>query len=118
MTRKAGDHPVTPDWRYFVVRGRLWRMSNPALSIENREALVSALMRARSAVRQARRLHNPVAEDMAHAAVDVAKHSLGEQGEVWWSDGTPDYNRHMARNSPYADWFAQLQNRISERQPI
>jgi len=22
-------HPVTPDGRYFVVRGRLWRMSNP-----------------------------------------------------------------------------------------
>jgi len=23
-------HPVTPDGRYFVLRGRLWRMSNPA----------------------------------------------------------------------------------------
>jgi hypothetical protein len=24
-------HPVTPDGRYFVVRGRLWRMANPGL---------------------------------------------------------------------------------------
>jgi hypothetical protein len=24
-------HPVTPDGRYFVVRGRLWRMANPDL---------------------------------------------------------------------------------------
>jgi hypothetical protein len=23
------SHPVTPDDRYFVVRGRLWRMANP-----------------------------------------------------------------------------------------
>jgi hypothetical protein len=24
-------HPVTPDGRYFVVRGKLWRMANPGL---------------------------------------------------------------------------------------
>ena len=26
-------YPVTPDGRYFVVRGRLWRCANPALPI-------------------------------------------------------------------------------------
>jgi hypothetical protein len=41
-------HPVTPDGRYIVVRGRLWRMANP------------------------------------------------------------DLNRHMAENTPYADWYATL----------
>ena len=25
-------HPVTPDGRYFVVRGKLWRMANPNLT--------------------------------------------------------------------------------------
>ena len=25
-------HPRTPDGRYFIVRGRLWRLSNPNLS--------------------------------------------------------------------------------------
>jgi hypothetical protein len=46
-------HPVTPDGRYFVVRGRLWRLANPDLSSEARCALVSELMAARSAVRSA-----------------------------------------------------------------
>ena len=43
---------------------------------------------------------------MAHEAVDVAKIALGERGPVWWVDGAPDCNRKMARNSPYAGWYA------------
>jgi hypothetical protein len=42
----AGRNPVTPDGRYFVARGRLWRMSNPSLSPDVRERLVKALMTA------------------------------------------------------------------------
>jgi hypothetical protein len=38
--------------------------------------------------------------------VDAAKRALGERGPVWWTDGAPDYNRRMARNTPYASWFA------------
>ena len=45
--------PVTPDGRYIVVRGRLWRRSNPNLSPEQRQVLVAALMDARRAVRAA-----------------------------------------------------------------
>src|SRR3546814_12988328 len=33
------DYPVTPDGRYFVVRGRLWRMSNPSLHPDTRHRL-------------------------------------------------------------------------------
>jgi len=33
---------------------------------------------------------------------------LGERGMPWWSDGAPDYNRRLARNTPYRDWFAGL----------
>src|SRR5689334_920373 len=40
-------YPVTPDGRYFVVRGRLWRTSNPALAPDRREDLVRELMNAR-----------------------------------------------------------------------
>lgn len=104
----AEDHPVTPDGRYFVVRGRLWRRSDPSLSEEERKALVSALMRARRAVGQAKRRGDAVAQAEAHAAVDRAKHGLGERSAVWWADGAPDFNRRMARNTPYADWFAAL----------
>lgn len=101
-------YPATPDGRYFVVRGRLWRKSNPALSPTVREALVKELMSARRAVRTARNAQEPEAEAKAHAAVDAAKTALGERGPVWWDDGTPDLNRHMARTTPYAEWFAGL----------
>lgn len=101
--------PVTPDGRYIVVRGRLWRASNPGLSEEQREAWVSALMDARRAVGMARRRGDAEAEDAAHRAVDAAKVALGERGPVWWSDGAPDYNRKLARNTPYAEWFATLE---------
>ena len=40
--------------------------------------------------------------------MDEAKRALGERGPVWWTDGAPDYNRRMAKNTPYADWYQQL----------
>lgn len=42
----------------------------------------------------------------ARSRVDTAKTGLGERGPVWWTDGAPDENRRMARNSSYAAWFA------------
>jgi hypothetical protein len=101
-------HPVTPDGRYFVVRDRLWRLANPDLTATRRSALVSELMAARSAVRSARLAGDPVAEASAHQAVDVAKNKLGERGPVWWTDGSPDLNRHMVKNTPYALWHSGL----------
>ncbi|AUW60313.1 hypothetical protein C1T17_13755 [Sphingobium sp. SCG-1] len=99
---------MTPDGRYFVVRGRLWRTSNPGLASDLRERLVHDLMAARRAVAAARRKNDDAAEAAAHAAVDEAKIALGERGPVWWDDGAPDLNRHMARNTTYAPWFAGL----------
>ena len=96
----------TPDGRYIVVRGRLWRAANPHLSAAERSRLTHDLMDARRAVATARRATDKAAEDRAHAAVDAAKHGLGERGPVWWDDGAPDLNRHLAKNTPYADWFA------------
>ena len=101
-------YPVTPDGRYFVVRGRLWRCSDPALPEEERGRLTRELMRARSAVGRARRAGDEDAERRARADVHAAKVALGERGPVWWSDGAPDVNRRMARNTEYRDWFAAL----------
>jgi hypothetical protein len=101
-------HPVTPDGRYFVVRGRLWRMSDPTLLADQREMLVNLLMAARRAVATARRARDEAAEDVAHAEVDHAKRALGERGPVWWDDGAPDLNRRMVRRTEYAEWFAGL----------
>ena len=108
MTTAEPGHPITPDGRYFVVRGRLWRMCNPTLPHEVRDTLVSELMTARRAVREAKKAQDHAGEAAAHEAVDRAKHELGERGPVWWDDGAPDYNRHMVKNTPYAGWFAGL----------
>ena len=105
ITRKRAPL-TTPDGRYIVVRGRLWRTSNPNLEETERRRLVDALMDARRAVGAARRANDTVAEKTAHAAVDRAKRELGERGPVWWTDGAPDLNRHMARTISYAEWFA------------
>lgn len=102
---RGDNYPVTPDGRYIVVRGRLWRTSNPGLTEEERARLVSDLMLARRDVGIARRHADSGAEQEARQRVDHAKRGLGERGPVWWDDGAPDYNRHMARNTPYANWF-------------
>ena len=101
-------HPVTPDGRYFVVRGRLWRMANPGLDEITRADLVGQLMGARRAVRDARKAVAPEAEATAHRVVDKLKQALAERGPVWWGDGSPDLNRHMAKNALNADWYASL----------
>ena len=36
------------------------------------------------------------------------RRALGERGPVWWSDGAPDFNRRMVKNTPYAGWYAEL----------
>ena len=102
----ASKNPLlTPDGRYFIVRGRLWRATNPHLPAHERDTLVRHLMAARRAVRAAR--GDPARLEQARHDVDTAKIALGERGPVWWDDGAPDYNRKLARNTPYADWFAQ-----------
>lgn len=99
-------YPDTPDGRYFVVRGRLWRKSNPALAEDDRQRHVNDLMSARRAVRDAK--SDPDETAKARRRVDDAKVALGERGPVWWDDGTPDFNRHMVKNTPYADWYSRL----------
>ncbi|MHC2462462.1 hypothetical protein [Bradyrhizobium embrapense] len=81
-------------------------MANPHLREDERSKLVSRLMGARRAVRETKAHADAAAEAIAHRAVDRAKRALGERGPVWWKDGAPDLNRHMAKNTPYAAWYA------------
>jgi hypothetical protein len=83
-------------------------MSDPRLAPTNRDELVKTLMAARRAVGVARRNQDKEAEDEAHGEIDRAKTALGERGPVWWDDGAPDLNRHLARTGPYANWYANL----------
>jgi len=98
---------ITPDGRYIVVRGRLWRASNPGLSPQERTALVHELAAARRAVKAALRDPDPERLVAARAAVNQAKIALGERGAPWWTDGAKDFNRYMAKNTPYAAWFLE-----------
>ena len=105
---------TTPDRRYIIVRGRLWRCADPDLPPDRRSDLVADLMAARRAVKAAKQSEREGASDAAEAlkaaraAVDAAKVALGERGPVWWRDGAPDLNRHLVRTTPYADWYAAL----------
>ena len=94
------QHPVTPDGRYFVVRGKRRRMANPDLQPAKKAALVTELAKARSAVRSAKLAGNQIEEAAAHGAVDVIKGELDERGPVWWTDATPDLDRHPVKNTP------------------
>jgi hypothetical protein len=79
----AGRYPETPDGRYFVVKGRLWRLADPSLPEDERKSLVSELMEARRRVRNAKQSGDEIGEAEAHHAVDAAKRALGERGPVW-----------------------------------
>lgn len=102
------DPPQTPDGRYIVVRGRLWRAANPGIEPKQRERLVADLMAARRDVGIRLRSGDGDVRE-ARARVDKAKRALGERGPPWWTDGAPDLNRHLVKNSPYATWFARLE---------
>ena len=100
------EPPRTPDGRYIVVDGVLWRTTRPDLPEAERDRLVHDLMDARRAVGAGKREGDDAAVANARKAVDSAKVALGERGPVWWEDGAPDYNRHKVDNTPYADWWA------------
>jgi len=94
---------ITPDGRYLVVRGRLWRRTNPSLAADRRAELVTQLMAARRAVGVARKDGDRQALADAGRRVDEAKVALGERGPVWWTDGAPDVNRRLIHSTGYAE---------------
>lgn len=100
------QYPVTPDGRYFVVKGQLWRCSNPNLDETTRKRLVAELMQARQAVKAALKHGDDTALRAARQQVNTAKVALGERGAVWWTDGAPDYTRKHVKHTPYASWYA------------
>lgn len=99
---ESEKYPATPDGRYFVVNGRLWRRTNPKLSASERKRLVGELMSARRAVRNAQ--NDETAMRDARARVHATKVALGERGPVWWTDGAEDFNRRKVDNTPYREW--------------
>lgn len=101
-------NPTTPDGRYFVVNGQLWRCSNPSLTEDVRQRLVNDLMAARREVKAAKATGDSDQIKLARIQIQEAKVALGERGPVWWEDGSPDLNRRQVLNTPYAQWYRSL----------
>jgi hypothetical protein len=105
--------PTTPDGRYIVVKGTLWRATNPHLDAETRQRHVDALMDARRDVKRHQQDAQALAE--ARSRVQAAKEALGERGPVWWQDGAPCLNRHKVHLTPYAGWYAARSTATKEQ---
>ncbi|WP_460605683.1 DUF3253 domain-containing protein [Jatrophihabitans fulvus] len=72
----------TDDGRWIVVDGRRWRATDPRIPEKLRQELVDELMSARRAVRDDPAVARPRVQD--------AKVALGERGEPWWEEPSPD----------------------------
>lgn len=102
----------TTDERYIVVEGkqgpRLWRASNPKLDAHVRQHAIDQLMAARRAISGSAISPEKMIE--AREQVQQAKQALGERGPVWWTDGAPDLNRHLVKNTPYQKWWLSIRH--------
>ena len=100
---KGKVRPITPDGRYFVVKDKLWRCTNPHLPEGILQTALRDLMNARRAIKGAK---GEAELKFARARVHAAKVFLGEKGPVWWNDGASDVDRHHPKNTQYAEWWA------------
>lgn len=98
----SGDSP-TDDEKFFTVRGRRWRRTDPALAAEVVEQLKSHLGRGRSGVRAGKKAQDTEAVAAARRTVGLAKHGLGERGAPWWELSERD------RHARAADALAALE---------
>ncbi|KAA9084939.1 biopolymer transporter Tol [Microbacterium radiodurans] len=90
MSDDPGAEDGADDERWFVVGGRRWRRTDPALPDDLRAALTSHLGRGRSAVRVAKNRDDADAVSAARRRVGIAKHGLGERGPRWWDEPVAD----------------------------
>lgn len=79
---KAADLRRSSD-THRVIKGRRWRVSDPALDEFVRQHLVDELMDARRAVKAALNGNQAIALEEARSRVHDAKIALGERGPGW-----------------------------------
>lgn len=90
---------VKEDERYIAVDGKRWRKSDPAIPASLEKELVSELMSARRAVRDAKSSGDEEALRAARERVQDAKLALGERGTAWWQ---PQSNSDLEKRAAAA----------------
>ncbi|MBF4594969.1 biopolymer transporter Tol [Curtobacterium flaccumfaciens] len=90
-----------PDDHFFVVDGRRWRRTDPALPEELAAAPRSHLGRGRNAVKTAKRAGDDEALAAARHRNGLAKRGLGERGPEWWT--LPEADRIADAEQALAD---------------
>lgn len=96
-TSKSSPPETTDDWHYFIIEGRKWRATDPAIPEDRRVELVQTLMAWR---REVRRAKGTTGESAARAGVQAAKVALGERGSPPWWEQTDEQRRNR--------WQAQV----------
>ena len=91
-----------------MVRGRLWRCSNPGLSEKERRAWTAALMRARRTKGVAMAAGDAEERKRAREQVEEAKVALGERGTPWWEQSD------RARRERWEGGLAELDERAPD----
>jgi hypothetical protein len=89
------------DDHFFVVDGRRWRRTDPALPEDLAARLRSHLGRGRNAVKLAKRAGDEDAVTAARHRNGLAKHGLGERGSEWWT--RPESERIAQAEQALAD---------------
>jgi hypothetical protein len=93
----SGSPESTPDGRYFVIDGRRWRATDPAIPDDRRAELTRVLMAWR---REVRRTRGTTEERDARAGVQAAKVALGERGTPWWEQTDEERRRRWSAEVP------------------
>ena len=107
----VSDVPDEECERYFLVKGRKWRKTDPKIPDNLRQELSNYLMQARRDVGAAKRSEDERALASARRKVSDAKHALGERGQVWWES----YSAKTLRKRGEAALFCLLKGRGSAK---
>ena len=73
---------TTPDGRYIVVQGRLWRAANPTLSAERKVRYMRELLNGRRALKTAKLSDEEAAITAARQIVTLTQVGLNERDKV------------------------------------
>ncbi|MDY1004633.1 biopolymer transporter Tol [Curtobacterium sp. CFBP9011] len=93
------------DDHFFVVNGRRWRRTDPALPEDVAARLRSHLRRGRNGVKLAKRAGDEDAVARARHRNGLAKHGLGERGPEWWTRPEPERLTQAEQALADLDWL-------------